>query len=65
MSAALLRPGIRLMQLMKLPAKFALISAAFMLPMGIAVYSVIGYATDSGACARAPDGRNRESRTFP
>jgi len=47
MSAALLRPGIRLMQLLKLPAKFALISAAFMLPLGIAVYSVIQYATDS------------------
>jgi methyl-accepting chemotaxis protein len=47
MSAAFLRPGIRLMQLLRLPAKFALISTAFMLPMGIAVYSVIGYATDT------------------
>ena len=47
MSAAVLRPGIRLMQLLRLPSKFALISAAFLLPMGIAVYSVIGYATDA------------------
>jgi methyl-accepting chemotaxis protein len=47
MSAAVLRPGIRLMQLLRLPAKFALISAAFLLPMGVAIYSVIGYATDT------------------
>jgi len=64
MSAAFLRPGIRLMQLLRLPAKFALISAAFMLPMGIAIYSVIGYATDTISFAEKEEVGTHYMRTL-
>lgn len=39
----LLAPGIRLMQVARLPVKFAIISAAFMVPLCVAVYGVVGY----------------------
>ena len=37
-------PGIRLMQVVRLPVKFAIISAAFMVPLCVAVYGVVSYA---------------------
>ena len=40
----LIRPGIRLMQNLRLPAKFAIISAAFLVPLAVAVYGVLSYA---------------------
>lgn len=40
----LVAPGIRLMQVVRLPAKFAIISAAFMVPLCVAVYGVVSYA---------------------
>ena len=40
----LLRPGTQLMQQLRLPLKFALISCAFLLPLAVAVYGVIDYA---------------------
>jgi methyl-accepting chemotaxis protein len=64
MSAAVLRPGIRLMQLLNLPSKFALISAAFMVPLGIAVYSVVGYATDAIQFARMEERGTHYMRTL-
>jgi methyl-accepting chemotaxis protein len=39
----LLSPGIRLMQVARLPIKFAIISAAFMVPLCVAVYGVVSY----------------------
>lgn len=44
---AVIRPGIGVMQNLRLPAKFALISFAFMVPLGIAVYGVISYANSN------------------
>jgi methyl-accepting chemotaxis protein len=40
----LIQPGVGLMQHLRLPAKFAIISAAFLVPLGVAVYGVLGYA---------------------
>jgi methyl-accepting chemotaxis protein len=37
-------PGIRLMQVVRLPVKFAIISTAFMVPLCVAVYGVVSYA---------------------
>lgn len=37
-------PGIRLMQVARLPVKFAIISTAFMVPLCVAVYGVVSYA---------------------
>jgi methyl-accepting chemotaxis protein len=42
-----LEPGLRLMQAVRLPAKFALISAAFLVPLSVATYGVITYANDN------------------
>src|SRR5687767_11533840 len=39
----LVAPGIRLMQVARLPMKFAIISAAFMVPLCVAVYGVVSY----------------------
>jgi methyl-accepting chemotaxis protein len=39
-----LSPGIRVMQVARLPIKFAIISAAFMVPLCVAVYGVVSYA---------------------
>jgi methyl-accepting chemotaxis protein len=43
----LIQPGLRLMQAFRLPAKFALISAAFLVPLGVATYGVFSYANDN------------------
>ncbi len=48
---AVLRPGLGLMQNMRLPAKFALISLAFAIPLGIATYGVLSYSSDNIAFA--------------
>ncbi|HMN44970.1 MAG TPA: methyl-accepting chemotaxis protein [Povalibacter sp.] len=40
-SEAVIGPGIRLMQKLRLPAKFALIGLAFMVPLGVATYGMI------------------------
>src|SRR5690349_8373505 len=40
----IIAPGIRLMQVVRLPAKFAIISTAFMVPLCVAVYGVVSYA---------------------
>jgi methyl-accepting chemotaxis protein len=40
----IIAPGIRLMQVVRLPVKFAIISAAFMVPLCVAVYGVVSYA---------------------
>ncbi|MGE0114670.1 MAG: methyl-accepting chemotaxis protein [Steroidobacteraceae bacterium] len=40
----LIQPGIRMMQQLRLPAKFLLISTAFMVPLGITLYAVVHYA---------------------
>src|SRR5690349_4461125 len=40
----LIAPGTRLMQVLNLRLKFALISAAFMVPLCVAVYGVVSYA---------------------
>ncbi|WP_161966001.1 methyl-accepting chemotaxis protein [Steroidobacter cummioxidans] len=39
----LLAPGIRLMQVARLPIKFAIISVAFIVPLCVAVYGLVGY----------------------
>ncbi|HEY5756611.1 MAG TPA: methyl-accepting chemotaxis protein [Steroidobacter sp.] len=38
-----LAPGIRVMQVARLPIKFAIISAAFIVPLCVAVYGVVSY----------------------
>ncbi|MBB6095066.1 methyl-accepting chemotaxis protein [Povalibacter uvarum] len=50
---AAIRPGIGMMQNLRLPAKFALISLAFMVPLGIAIYGVVGYSSSNIAFAEA------------
>ncbi len=40
------QPGIRAMQQLRLPAKFMLISAAFLVPLGITLTAVVNYAND-------------------
>jgi methyl-accepting chemotaxis protein len=45
-------PGIRLMQVVRLPVKFAIISTAFMVPLCVAVYGVVSYAMSNIEFAR-------------
>ena len=40
---SLLAPGLRLMQVVRLPVKFAIIAAALLVPLCVAVYGVVGY----------------------
>jgi methyl-accepting chemotaxis protein len=40
----LLAPGLRLMQAVRLPVKFAIVAAALMVPLCVAVYGVVDYA---------------------
>ncbi len=40
-------PGVRLMQVLRLPVKFAIISAAFLIPLGVAIYAVLDYANSN------------------
>jgi methyl-accepting chemotaxis protein len=44
-------PGIRLMQSLRLPVKFAIISLGFTVPLGVAVYGVYSYAQSNIAFA--------------
>jgi hypothetical protein len=48
----LLAPGIRLMQVARLPIKFAIISAAFLVPLCVAVYGVVSYSRSNVELAR-------------
>jgi methyl-accepting chemotaxis protein len=48
---AVIGPGIRLMQNLRLPVKFALVSLAFMVPLGVATYGVVSYASSNIAFA--------------
>ncbi|MGH8241601.1 MAG: hypothetical protein ACREXP_31905 [Steroidobacteraceae bacterium] len=41
---SLLAPGLRLMQAVRLPVKFAIVAAALLVPMCVAVYGVVDYA---------------------
>ncbi len=50
---AAIRPGIGMMQNLRLPAKFALITLAFLVPLGIAIYGVVGYSSSNIAFAEA------------
>jgi methyl-accepting chemotaxis protein len=45
-------PGVRLMQILRLPVKFALISAAFTVPLCVAVYGVLSYANGNISLAQ-------------
>jgi len=49
---AMVRPGVHLMQFLRLPVKFALISTAFLVPLTVAVYGVWSYANDNIAFAQ-------------
>ncbi len=40
---SLLAPGLRLMQAVRLPVKFAIVAAALFIPLGVAVYGVVEY----------------------
>lgn len=48
----LLAPGIRLMQVARLPIKFAIISTAFIVPLCVAVYGVVSYSKSNIEFAR-------------
>ncbi len=52
MIQSFLHPGIRLMQRMSLPAKFLLISIAFLVPLGVTLYAVVDYANQGIDFAR-------------
>ncbi len=43
---AALQPCVRLMQNLRLPAKFLLISVAFIVPLSVTLHAVVGYAND-------------------
>jgi len=43
----LVRPGILLMQRLRMTAKFAIISAAFLVPLSVAVYGVLSYSASN------------------
>jgi methyl-accepting chemotaxis protein len=44
---AVLAPGLRLMQAVRLPVKFAIVAAALLVPLCVAVYGVVDYADDN------------------
>jgi methyl-accepting chemotaxis protein len=44
---AVLAPGLRLMQAVRLPVKFAIVAAALFVPLCVAVYGVVDYADDN------------------
>jgi methyl-accepting chemotaxis protein len=49
----LLKPGIRLMQKARLPVKFVIVSAALIVPLCVALYGVLSYASNNIEFARA------------
>ena len=53
---SLLAPGLRLMQAVRLPVKFAIIAAALLVPLASRVYGVVDYAESNIAFARRGDG---------
>src|SRR3954470_24151042 len=42
-----LGPGVELMQRLRLPGKFAWISAAFLLPLCVSLYGLVSYSADN------------------
>lgn len=48
----LLAPGLRLMQAVRLPAKFSIVAAALLVPLCVAVYGIVHYAASNIAFAR-------------
>jgi methyl-accepting chemotaxis protein len=48
-----LAPGLRLMQAVRLPVKFAIVAAALLVPLCVAVYGVVDYADDNIEFGRA------------
>lgn len=49
---ALLAPGLRLMQAVRLPVKFTIVAAALLVPLCVAVYGVVDYAESNIAFRR-------------
>jgi methyl-accepting chemotaxis protein len=49
---SLLRPGLRIMQAVRLPVKFGIVCAALLVPLCVAIYGVIAYAQDNVSFAR-------------
>ena len=49
---SLLAPGLRLMQAVRLPVKFAIVAAALLVPLCVAVYGVVDYAERNIAFAQ-------------
>lgn len=49
---SLLRPGLRIMQAVRLPVKFGIVCAALLVPLCVAIYGVLAYAQDNIAFAR-------------
>jgi len=50
---SLLRPGLRIMQAVRLPVKFGIVCAALLVPLCVAIYGVVSYAQSNIAFARA------------
>jgi methyl-accepting chemotaxis protein len=49
---SLLRPGLRIMQAVRLPVKFGIVCAALLVPLCVAIYGVLAYAQENIAFAR-------------
>jgi len=49
---SLLRPGLRIMQAVRLPMKFGVVCAALLVPLCVAIYGVLAYAQDNIEFAR-------------
>ena len=49
---SLLRPGLRIMQAVRLPIKFGIVCAALLVPLCVAIYGVVAYAESNIAFAR-------------
>jgi methyl-accepting chemotaxis protein len=50
---SLLRPGLRIMQAVRLPVKFGIVCAALLVPLCVAIYGVLAYAQSNISFARA------------
>ena len=49
---SLLRPGLRIMQAVRLPVKFGIVCAALLVPLCVAIYGVLSYARSNIEFAR-------------
>ena len=49
---SLLRPGLRIMQAVRLPVKFGIVCGALLVPLCVAIYGVLAYAQDNIEFAR-------------